>query len=401
VCSGLPSQGVIDEAFRLVVERVGCGTSSSDFHPACPSKKLIRKETTMKIATRKMSLFALFALIVVPGAVASTVQVGGCKDGFTNYSTISAAVAAVPAGSTILICPGTYAEQVNISQSLTLQGVQTSNAANPTIIVPSGATGTYDQVNISGTGSTTVNLSNIGVNGSSSTTSSVVGVSYQNASGTLSHMAVYNQGGAGGAGVGITIMNSESTQTVTVSKSSIHDFTGTGIATGSGGNVVIDGNRIVTSDSFRGWAAAGIDLYSNGSVTNNLLITHPQPPGVSAGVGITTEANASVTGNTIENFTIGIWLLEGSNTAASNTILLAQSGIVISGDNNIVELNSFANDDPSNIGYAIDFNCTGTGNTVINNTISDTYAAFGASAGFNMTSPNSYFNVPFIVGAGC
>src|ERR1700689_345924 len=137
-CSGLPSQGVIDEAFRLVVERVGCGTSSSDFHPACPSKKLIRKETTMKIATRKMSLFALFALIVVPGAVASTVQVGGCKDGFTNYSTISAAVAAVPAGSTILICPGTYAEQVNISQSLTLQGVQTSNAANPTIIVPSG-----------------------------------------------------------------------------------------------------------------------------------------------------------------------------------------------------------------------------------------------------------------------
>jgi hypothetical protein len=133
------------------------------------------------------------------------VQVGGCKSGFTNYSTISAAVAAVPAGSTILICPGTYAEQVNISQSLTLQGVQTTTAANPTIIVPSGATGTYYQVNISGAGSTTVNLSGIGVNGSSSTTSSVVGVSYQNASGTLSHMAVYNQGGAGGAGVGIII----------------------------------------------------------------------------------------------------------------------------------------------------------------------------------------------------
>jgi putative cofactor-binding repeat protein len=353
----------------------------------------------MKIATRKISLFALSVLLVAPGAIASTVQVGGCKSGFTNYSTISAAVAAVPAGSTVLVCPGTYAEQVNISQSLTLQGVQTSNAANPTIIVPSETTGTFYQVNILGTASTTVNLSNIGINGTSSSAESVTGVAYQNASGTLSHMAIYNQGGAGGTG--IIIVNSDSTQTVTVSKCSIHDFSGTAINTYYGGNVAIEGNQIVTSDSFSGYAATGIVLYSNGSITDNLLITHPQPAGVSAGTGIQTEANATITGNTIENFTIGIWLLEGSNTAKSNTISLAQSGIVISGDDNIVELNSFTNDDPTNVGYAIDFNCTGTGNTVINNTISDTYAAFGASSGPNTTSPNYYFNVPFIVGAGC
>jgi hypothetical protein len=354
----------------------------------------------MKIKTREIPFFALFALLIANEAIASTVQVGGCESGFANYSTISAAVAAVPAGSTVLVCPGTYAEQVNITQSLTLQGVQTSNAANPTITVPKGATGTFYQVNILVfTGSTTVNLSNIGINGTSSTTGSVVGVAYQNASGTLSHMAIYNQGGAGGTGV--IISNSDSTQTVTVSKSSIHDFSGTAINTSYGGNVVIEGNQIVTSDSFSGYAASGIVLYSNGSITNNLVITHPQPAGVSAGTGIQTEANATVTGNTIVNFSIGIWLLEGSNTAKSNIISLAQSGIVISGDDNVVELNSFTNDDPSSVGYAIDFNCMGTGNTVINNTINDTYAAFGASSGPNTTSPNSYFNVPFIVGAGC
>lgn len=347
----------------------------------------------MKISIRKISLFALFALLIATEAIASTVQVGGCKSGYTNYSTISAAVAAVPVGSTILVCPGTYAEQVNITQSLTLQGVQSSTAANPTINVPSGATGTFYQVNIVGTGPTTVNLSNIGINGSSSSAHAVIGVAYQNASGTLGQMAIYNQGGAGGTGVFIS--NSDSTQIVTVSKSSIHDFAEAAISTDLGGNVAIEGNRIVASDSFSGSATGGgIVLYSNGSITNNLVITHPQPAGVSAGTGIQTEGNATVTGNTIENFSIGIWLLDGSNTVKSNTVLLAGSGIVISGNDNIVELNSFINEVPG--GVAVDFNCTGTGNTVINNTISDTYMAFAGYCDTNTTSPNSYFNVPFI-----
>ena len=346
----------------------------------------------MKIATLKIHLFALSALLLATSSTASTVQVGGCKSGFTNYSTISAAVAAVPAGSTVLVCPGTYSEQVNITQSITLQGVQTTTAANPTITVPSGATGTFYQVNIvGGIGSSiTVNLSNIGINGSSSSAQGVIGVVYQSASGTLSHMAIYNQGGAGGTGVFIS--NSDSTQTVTVSKSSIHDFTEAAISTYLGGNAVIEGNQIVASDSFSGSAAQGIVLYSNGSITNNVLITHPQPAGVSAGTGISTQGNATVTGNTIVNFSIGIWLLEGSNTAKSNAILLAGSGIVISGNDNIVELNSFTS--PGAV--AVDFNCTGTGNTVINNTISDTYMAFAGYCDTNTTSPNSFFNVPFI-----
>lgn len=54
---------------------------------------------------------------------AKTVEVGSCLPGLQQYPTISAAIAAVPAGSTIKVCPATYNEQVTISQSLTLTGL--------------------------------------------------------------------------------------------------------------------------------------------------------------------------------------------------------------------------------------------------------------------------------------
>jgi hypothetical protein len=45
-----------------------------------------------------------------------------------NFTTISAAVIGVPAGSKIQVCPGTYPEQVTISQPLTLEGISSGNA---------------------------------------------------------------------------------------------------------------------------------------------------------------------------------------------------------------------------------------------------------------------------------
>src|SRR5579863_3214267 len=54
--------------------------------------------------------------------------VGTCKPSLASYSTISAALAAVPAGATVLVCPGTYAEQVVITQAVTLQGVSNGDS---------------------------------------------------------------------------------------------------------------------------------------------------------------------------------------------------------------------------------------------------------------------------------
>ena len=71
-------------------------------------------------------LSALVLLVAQP-LLAKTYYVGSCKTG--AYSTISAAVAAVPADSIIDVCPGTYPEQVVISQPLTLQGIASGGSA--------------------------------------------------------------------------------------------------------------------------------------------------------------------------------------------------------------------------------------------------------------------------------
>src|SRR5580704_7082327 len=81
-----------------------------------------------------LSAAALF--LAAPLALASTFAVGTCKPSLPSYTSISAAVSAVPAGSTVQVCPGTYAEQVFISQALTLEGITSGNSSDVVITVP-------------------------------------------------------------------------------------------------------------------------------------------------------------------------------------------------------------------------------------------------------------------------
>ncbi len=83
-------------------------------------------------------------------AFATSYAVGHCKPSLTSYSTISAAVSAVPSGSIVEVCPGTYAEQVTITKPLTLQGVISGNSSQPVITVPpSGLTVVTDSFGFS------------------------------------------------------------------------------------------------------------------------------------------------------------------------------------------------------------------------------------------------------------
>ena len=68
---------------------------------------------------------------------AAVVTVGNCISGGIHFATIQAAVTGVAAGSTIQVCPGNYPEQVVINKNLTLQGVESDNAFNPTLVIPS------------------------------------------------------------------------------------------------------------------------------------------------------------------------------------------------------------------------------------------------------------------------
>src|SRR5207248_10194364 len=96
--------------------------------------------------------FAPLALVIVLAAqplIAATYYEGTCKGG--SYGTISAAVADVPAGSIINVCPGTYPEQVVISKALTLQGIVSGNSSQAVITVPSGGLATAARTTLSST----------------------------------------------------------------------------------------------------------------------------------------------------------------------------------------------------------------------------------------------------------
>jgi hypothetical protein len=368
----------------------------------------------MRISSRRRFLIsASFALLVTSAAIAKTVQVGNCLPHLQAYSTISQAVTEVAPGSTILVCPGNYPEQVAITQPLTLTGVQSGNAANPTITAPSGgltktiatATGinVYYQLLADNGTSGAVNISNIAVNGSGNglpDAAPLAGIFYNSTSGTVSRVAIFSQIGTG-VGYGLIAENTGSSAvTVSIVESSIHDFDQAGISMDGNLSADIRSNEIVTSSSFSGSSAPnGIILYSSGRIGNNRVITHPQPPGISANTGISVQSEVIVANNTVENFTIGVWLLGDSNSVTSNRVLLAGGAVVISGHKNDVEHNSFAN--LPNGGAGISFNCTGTGNIVIHNIVNDAYWGIVDPHGTNTQSPNTFTNVANLISPPC
>src|ERR1700734_2056459 len=94
-------------------------------------------------ATRALPCFvlALAACFATTFAQASTVEVGSCIPTLAHFSTIQAAVNASPVGGTVDVCPGTYAEQVMITNKLTLVGVLSGTSDAAVIVPPAGGPG--------------------------------------------------------------------------------------------------------------------------------------------------------------------------------------------------------------------------------------------------------------------
>jgi hypothetical protein len=85
---------------------------------------------------RVLFSLAMGLLLAASPMLASTFAVGTCKPSLPSYTTISVAVSGVPPGSTVLVCPGTYPEQVTIAQPLTLKGISSGNSGQAVITVP-------------------------------------------------------------------------------------------------------------------------------------------------------------------------------------------------------------------------------------------------------------------------
>ncbi len=352
----------------------------------------------------RFRLSFLLTLALLFGArpiLASTFAVGTCKPSLPSYTTISAAVAAVPAGSTVEVCPGTYAEQVIIAKPLTLEGISSGNSAQAVITVPAGGLATTPsvgdllgiiaaQVEVTAGPVNIINITVDGTGGSNGCSSGLVGIYYgSGSSGTVNEATVRNEMNSG-CGDGIVAENGTATnESVTIENSSVHDVDYCAILAFSNQTpptitATIKGNDVASS-------YIGIYQFADagpGSVTGNIV--------TAAHVGIASTAQSvTISGNTVTSSLSGIAVSATGISVTSNKIWNSSyDGIDLSASGMTIQSNTITK---SRIG--IEFNCF-AGGTVSHNTIND--AVIGLDAVPATSTPlNTFLNVATIRTGSC
>lgn len=393
-------------------------------------------------------LCAAFILAGCSRATATTYYYAGvCHPG--SYRTIGEAVAAVPAGSTILICPGTYAEQVFISKPLTLHGMSNSSTSGPVIAVPSDgllfesslfvATGVAPQIEVLADG---VTLSNLIVDGTAGSSNCPIGVSAgimfaDGSSGTVNQVAMVNQNCDSG-GIAILAENGAGTErTVTIEGSSVRATTqsagyygivgfsdqssstltlnieNNGLATGANWGIAMAGSvaGTISNNTVQG-AAYGIYSSSTATVTIENNLVNYTLFGIDVAGG-----QPTVRGNTSIGNTVGIDVEDGQPIVTGNTIvgnlggpnigIEASGGKITSNhifDNSQGGINILSNtvtvqgNHIANASTAITFNCNSP--TVSGNLITDTPIGI-AKVPASYTGANTFSAVPTVRSGGC
>lgn len=352
----------------------------------------------------RLKLVSAVALVFVAADLSAstlTYAVGNCRPSVPSFTTIEAALAAVPSANVIEVCPGTYDEQLEITYAVTLEGVSNGTSARVIIIPPRHGLGINATDDLGealavqlwvNNASGPVNISNLTVDGSGNEAPGgtlVVGLFYQNSSGTVNRVATRNQSGFGVLGIGIYANGGSSNPQVTIENNSVHDYNYVGIQAETNSatpelTAVIKGNEITTSSPN---GLAGIELlggsafavasnlilnpgefgieaarHSSGSISANIVTNAPPP---NSGGGIVAEADdVSVTSNKIFGSQTGILVLASSVAAIQNTITDSLVGIdLFCSANAKVHSNIF-----TDVGTALHFvpSATATPNTYFN-----------------------------------
>jgi hypothetical protein len=285
------------------------------------------------------SLFVMLVLatcFAAQTAQASTVSVGtpNCTN-LVNFAAIQLAVNAVPAGSTIKICPGNYPEQVVINKRLALLGIPNAGGTQDAAVISPPAGGmvvnTTDQrgavaaqVLVQNTAGP-VTISNLTVDGKGNqyNNDDLRGILYQDASGTVKNVAVRNEvpndvptGIQSGQGIMVETTSSSSAS-LTVLNSSVHNYNKNGIlARYTGAVLIATGNYVQGYGPTDLIAQNGIELAflgATGTIKNNTVIDNFYTPNSSSSADILlydAQENGSIviSGNTLGNSNFGISL---------------------------------------------------------------------------------------------
>ena len=352
----------------------------------------------LRLRTFLLVSVALALTTTASSVQASTYAVGTCKPKLPSFSTIQAAVNSAPAGTTIQVCPGTYAEQITIPTPLTLVGVSSGNSNDVVITVPtSGLTSVPSAFGVtlfalvaanSGLGGP-VNISNITVDGTGNgidcSQGWLVGILYSSdTSGVVGEVTVRNlQTTTCAADSGVWFENGDSSNStsVTLQNSSFHDIQNSSLITE--GNMLVNakGNSMQTTDFDIQWFA------NSGSMTGNYI---------SSGTCCSSNIYAPITlsGNTFVNSTYAVETFGYGTVVTSNKFINVGLAIQADAAGDTYKSNTITK---ANIG--IEFYCNLPA-IAVGNTISDATTGLDQVPS-SFSDANLVYSVGTIRNGGC
>ena len=379
-------------------------------------------------------VFAVAALLTFAGhnlfaKNKNTVVVGTCVSG--AYSTIQSGVNAVAAGGTVLVCPGTYPEQVSISQALTLRGMGSGNSDAAVITAPAGgmtanasflSTGAPIAAQVAVSAAKDVDISNLTVDGSNNGISGcsipvLIGILYQNSAGTVDSVVARNQvlagaysGCSNGLGAYIESGNG-ATSEVTVRNSSVHGYQKNGVTAFEAGTTLHIRNNTIIGLGPTSGAQNGIQISfgaTGEAVGNHVVDDISLGEYTASGILVYASSDVRVTGNVVGSTQTGVGFYSDPTLGSAdhgkiegNTVFGTQlyDGIEVCSNNDSVIGNELTSNAES--GVHLDGSCgsTGNNNRVVQNTVFDSCAGVleGSGTSGNIVKSNWIFNTTSLV----
>jgi hypothetical protein len=326
-----------------------------------------------------------------------TVVVGTCKPKLKSFTLIQLAVNGVAPGGTVFVCPGTYPEQVVISQPLSLVGIADSNMDEAIITIPSGGLTTITpsifgenvaaQVLVQTSGVVDItNITTDGTGGDQACVNWLAGIFYASgSSGTVARVRTRNQIDTT-CGVGIWAENGGNTgEWITIQGSSVHDSDSSGIVLGATSSLKVDVRDNFVSPN----AASAVDILAvgvSGDIVDNDLI------GGAAGI-FDLSNGLAINANGITSTQFGVVVL-GTATLQSNDIMNTLTGVSLNVPGSKVQSNRITESSAA----AIELNCNSA--NVAHNTINDAVVGLSDEPS-NLSGNNTFANATTVTTDGC
>jgi parallel beta-helix repeat protein len=331
------------------------------------------------------NLFATTKVVVGPST---------CMPAYPHYSDIQTAVSSVPFSTTVMVCPGTYPQQVIISQPITLQGVTDGTGNSAVITVPGGGlvqNGTSVSfgpvaVQLLVQNTVGVTIKNLIVDG---TGGNCPAGSNRNVGIGVFNVGTPNDGTSAAKIQNVVVRNDmvcfgdgilADTSYLTITGSEIHDINQTAID-------AYNAKYTITKNSIQRAHAFGIVLVNNAIGS---LVSGNNVSGSFNGIFSEGPNSATISGNTaLNNTQVGVWISASHQLVTQNVVSNSEWLLVVEGGGANTVQNNTLND--ASVDGVLDFFSLG-GNVITNNTVNE--AQFGIFAdgttGGDTLVPNTF-----------